>query len=117
MYICASKKISMDKRWIIHKLPDTNDVDRLSQLLNIEIPLATLLLQRGISTKEEADDFFEPKIEKLHDPFLMADMEKAVDRLSKAIINNEKILIYGDYDVDGTSAVALMYSFLSEVIG
>ncbi|PKP20425.1 MAG: single-stranded-DNA-specific exonuclease RecJ [Bacteroidetes bacterium HGW-Bacteroidetes-20] len=107
----------MDKRWIIQELPDLNDVVRLSQLLNIEKPLATLLLQRGIKTKEEADDFFEPKIEKLHDPFLMADMEKAVERLSKAIINNEKILIYGDYDVDGTSAVALMYSFLSEVIG
>lgn len=107
----------MDKRWIISELPDSNEVEKLSGILNIEKPLASLLLQRGIKTKEEALDFFEPKIENLHDPFLMADMDKAVDRLSKAIINNEKILIYGDYDVDGTSAVALMYSFLSEIIG
>lgn len=107
----------MDKRWIINELPDSNEVDRLSRLLEIEKPLAALLIQRGLKTKEEAEDFFEPKIENLHDPFLMADMDKAVERLSKAIINNEKILIYGDYDVDGTSAVALMYSFLSEVIG
>ena len=107
----------MDKRWIISELPDSNEVEKLSGILNIEKPLASLLLQRGIKTKEEALDFFEPKIENLHDPFLMADMDKAVERLSKAIINNEKILIYGDYDVDGTSAVALMYSFLSEIIG
>lgn len=107
----------MDKRWIISELPDSNEVEKLSGILNIEKPLASLLLQRGIKTKEEALDFFEPKIENLHDPFLMADMDKAVDRLSRAIINNEKILIYGDYDVDGTSAVALMYSFLSEIIG
>jgi len=107
----------MDKRWIINELPDSNEVARLSEILKIEKPLSTLLLQRGIHSKEEAEDFFEPKIEKLHDPFLMADMDKAVERLSKAIINNEKILIYGDYDVDGTSAVALMYSFLSEIIG
>lgn len=107
----------MDKRWIINELPDSNEVERLSRILNIENPLAALLLQRGIHTKEEAQDFFEPKIENLHDPFLMADMDKAVERLSKAIINNEKILIYGDYDVDGTSAVALMYSFLTEIIG
>lgn len=107
----------MDKRWIINELPNSNEVERLSRILNIENPLAALLLQRGIHTKEEAQDFFEPKIENLHDPFLMADMDKAVERLSKAIINNEKILIYGDYDVDGTSAVALMYSFLTEIIG
>ncbi len=107
----------MDKRWILNQLPDSNEVANMCEILNIEKPLATLLLQRGINNKEEAEDFFEPKIEKLHDPFLMQDMDKAVERISKAIIYNEKILIYGDYDVDGTSAVALMYSFLSEIIG
>lgn len=79
--------------------------------------MASLLISRGIHTVEEANLFFNPDISKLHDPFLMMDMDKAVDRLSRAIIDNEKILIYGDYDVDGTSAVALVYSFLKEIIG
>ncbi|MBQ4433805.1 MAG: single-stranded-DNA-specific exonuclease RecJ, partial [Bacteroidales bacterium] len=92
-------------------------MEKLSRELSIEKPLAALLINRGIRTKEDADLFFNPDITKLHDPFLMKDMDKAVDRLSKAIIDNEKILIYGDYDVDGTSAVALVYSFLKEIIG
>ncbi|MBO4232492.1 MAG: single-stranded-DNA-specific exonuclease RecJ [Bacteroidales bacterium] len=107
----------MKKRWIINKLPDQSEIIRLSELLKIEKPLAALLLSRGISTVEQANEFFNPDINKLHDPFLMKDMDKAVDRLSRAIINNEKILVYGDYDVDGTSAVSLVYSFLSEIIG
>jgi single-stranded-DNA-specific exonuclease len=107
----------MEKRWILKEQPNTADIERLSEQLGIAPPLASMLLNRGISRKEEALEFFNPDIEKLHDPFLMRDMEKAVERLSQAIINNEKILIYGDYDVDGTSAVALMYSFLSEIIG
>lgn len=107
----------MKKRWIINELPDSNETRRLSELLHIEEPLAALLISRGIKTKEAADEFFNPDINKLHDPFLMKGMDKAVERLSKAIIENEKILVYGDYDVDGTSAVALVYSFLSEVIG
>ena len=85
--------------------------------MSIEKPLASLLISRGIRTLEDAELFFNPDISKLHDPFLMKDMDKAVERLSRAIINNEKILIYGDYDVDGTSAVALVYSFLKEIIG
>lgn len=107
----------MEKRWILKPQPNSNDVDFLSRELQIEKSLAALLISRGIKTPEEAKDFFNPDIAKLHDPFLMKDMDKAVDRLSQAIINNEKILIYGDYDVDGTSAVALVYSFLSEIIG
>ncbi|MDL2312173.1 single-stranded-DNA-specific exonuclease RecJ [Bacteroidales bacterium OttesenSCG-928-B11] len=107
----------MDKRWILKEQPAAADVEALSQQLAIVPPLASLLLSRGIDNKDDAIEFFTPDINKLHDPFLMRDMDKAVDRLSQAIINNEKILIYGDYDVDGTSAVALMYSFLSEIIG
>lgn len=107
----------MEKRWILKEQPSTADIEALAQQLNIAPPLASLLLSRGIDNKDEALKFFSPDIGKLHDPFLMNDMDKAVDRLSQAIINNEKILIYGDYDVDGTSAVALMYSFLSEIIG
>lgn len=107
----------MKKRWIINKQPDIADIERVSEALSIEKPLAALLLNRGINSPEDANDFFNPDISKLHDPFLMKDMDKAVDRLSTAIINNEKILIYGDYDVDGTSAVALVYSFLREIIG
>lgn len=107
----------MEKRWILNTAPDTEEVEKLSRELSIERPLAALLINRGIRTKEDADLFFNPDITKLHDPFLMKDMDKAVDRLSKAIIDNEKILIYGDYDVDGTSAVALVYSFLKEIIG
>ncbi len=107
----------MEKRWLIREIPPKEEIEKLSQMLSFEKPLATLLLNRGIRSVEDAEDFFNPDIEKLHDPFLMKDMDKAVDRLSKAIINNEKILIYGDYDVDGTSAVALVYSFLSEIIG
>ena len=85
--------------------------------MSIEKPLAALLIQRGITTPEAAEDFFNPDISRLHNPFLMKDMDKAVKRLSDAIIDNQKILVYGDYDVDGTSAVALLYSFLCEIIG
>ncbi len=85
--------------------------------MSIEKPLAALLIQRGINTPEAAEDFFNPDISRLHNPFLMKDMDKAVKRLSDAIIDNQKILVYGDYDVDGTSAVALLYSFLCEIIG
>ncbi|HQQ20550.1 MAG TPA: single-stranded-DNA-specific exonuclease RecJ, partial [Bacteroidales bacterium] len=87
----------MEKRWIFKDTPDIQEVQRLSEELNIEQPLAALLLQRGFSELEEIDDFFDPKIEKLHDPFLMLDMDKAVQRLSQAIENNEKIMVYGDY--------------------
>lgn len=107
----------MNKRWICKELPDPAAVKELSEQLSIESPLAALLLQRGIDTPEKAAEFFNPDITKLHDPFLMKDMDKAVERLSKAVIDNEKILVYGDYDVDGTSAVALLYSFLCEIIG
>ena len=107
----------MEKRWILKDTPEIQEVQRLSKELDIEQPLAALLLQRGFNELDKINDFFNPDIEKLHDPFLMLDMDKAVKRLSKAIMDNEKIMVYGDYDVDGTSAVALMYSFLREIIG
>ena len=119
MFIFAAGKKSsiMTKRWICNELPDNAAVERMATRLPIEKPLAALLIQRGINTPEAAEDFFNPDISKLHNPFLMKDMDKAVKRLSDAIIDNQKILVYGDYDVDGTSAVALLYSFLCEIIG
>ncbi len=107
----------MKKRWISNSIPEETAVNKLAEQLSIEPPLAALLIQRGIDTPESAHDFFNPDISKLHDPFLMKDMDKAVKRLSEAVIENQKIMIYGDYDVDGTSAVALLYSFLCEIIG
>jgi len=88
----------------------------LSESLGIDEILATLLVQRGITNYEEAKDFFRPSLEHLHDPFLMKDMDKAVDRLQKAMNDGEKILIYGDYDVDGTTAVALIYTYLKNFV-
>lgn len=87
-------------------------VEALAAGLKIDKVLSNLLVQRGVTTYEEARDFFRPGLGNLHDPFLMKDMDKAVARLAKAISTGEKILIYGDYDVDGTTAVSLVYSFL-----
>lgn len=104
----------MEKRWVIKKLPDNEKVRALSQAINVNNYLAQLLIQRGIDTFDKAKAFFRPSLESLHDPFLMKDIDKAVNRLTDAVFNNEKILIYGDYDVDGTTSVSLMYLFLSE---
>lgn len=93
---------------------DPSAVDNLHKLLSINPVLCQLLVQRGIDNYEAAEQFFRPKLEHLHDPFLMKDMAKAVRRLEKALVRNEKILIYGDYDVDGTTAVSLMVSFLQK---
>ena len=103
----------MQKRWSVKHSPDLKAVQQLTAELGIDPVLSTLLLQRGIHTFAEAHYFFRPDLRHLHDPFLMADMEKAIERIDQAIINSEKILIYGDYDVDGTTAVTLVYSFLS----
>ena len=102
----------MDKRWKYKAKGDSEIIDKLSKELNINKTLVNILVQRGIDSFDKARDFFRPKLEHLHDPFLMRDMEKAVDRISRAISNGEHILIYGDYDVDGTTAVALLYSYL-----
>ncbi|MBU3927278.1 MAG: single-stranded-DNA-specific exonuclease RecJ [Bacteroidetes bacterium] len=105
----------MEKRWVLKKKPDNDVVEQLSQSLNINKKLLNLLVQRGMTNYQEAKTFFRPKLENLHDPFLMKDMDKAVDRVLVAINNGEKILVYGDYDVDGTTAVSLVYSFLKDI--
>lgn len=107
---------SLETRWIIAKDVDKQAVRGLSESLGIDEFLATLLIQRGITNFDEAKDFFRPSLSHLHDPFLIKDMDKAVTRLEKAINEGEKILIYGDYDVDGTTAVALIYTYLKNLV-
>ncbi len=102
----------MKKKIIIKEKGNAKDTKHLMEVLNVSPIIANLLVQRGIKTYDEAKKSFRPELEKLHDPFLMLDMEIAVRRLTKAISNKEKVLIYGDYDVDGTTSVALVYSFL-----
>ena len=102
----------MKKRWIINTPPEQTKIEELAKKLNCHPVIANLLLQRGIDSTEKAQAFFNPSLHMLHDPFLMKDMDKAVERLDKAIAADEKILIYGDYDVDGTTAVALLYKYL-----
>jgi single-stranded-DNA-specific exonuclease len=104
----------MEKRWIIKDRGEYAVVKQLAEVLGVSESLANLMVQRNITTSAEAHAFFNPSLEYLHDPFLMKDMNIAVDRLSTAIKKNEKILVYGDYDVDGTTAVALVYSFLKD---
>ncbi len=105
----------MDHRWIIREQPDKEKVAFLSSEININPVLASILVQRGISTFEEGKSFFRPQLNDLHDPFLMEDMDLAVERLDQAIHKGENILIYGDYDVDGTTSVALVYSYLKKI--
>jgi single-stranded-DNA-specific exonuclease len=104
----------MDKRWVVKAKGEASVVKQLGAALNVSESLANMMVQRNITTSEEASAFFNPSLEYLHDPFLMKDMNIAVDRISAAVKKNEKILVYGDYDVDGTTAVALMYSFLKD---
>ncbi|HBF88266.1 MAG TPA: single-stranded-DNA-specific exonuclease RecJ [Bacteroidales bacterium] len=104
----------MEKQWVIKHIETTQEVENLASELNVEIPIAKLLIQRGVKTFDEAKAYFRPKISDLHDPYKMKDMGVAVNRLEKAIKNDERILIYGDYDVDGTTSVALVYSFLQD---
>lgn len=103
----------MEKRWSIKPEGDQGTIDHLSEVLNINHVLANLLAQRGVTNYDEAKAFFRPKLTDLHNPFLMKDMEKAIHRIEKAFDAGERIMIYGDYDVDGTTSVALVYSFLS----
>ena len=103
-----------EKIWTLKSPGDPEKISRLSAELGIDQVLAQLLVQRGVETFEEARTFFRPRLEDLHDPFLMKDMDKAVERLYKAVRGGEKILVYGDYDVDGTTAVAQVYGFLKQ---
>ena len=105
----------MKNRWVIKPDGEKGLVERLSNELGINTNIANMLVQRGITTFDGAKEFFRPSLENLHDPFLMKDMDKAIERLKSALENDEKILIYGDYDVDGTTSVALVYSFLRQL--
>ena len=107
--------MSQSKRWQSKTQPSDEKIQSLAKAININSYLASILVQRGVETFDQAKDYFRPKIEELHDPFLMKDMQHAVDRIAKAINQKEKILVYGDYDVDGTTSVALVYDFLSTI--
>jgi single-stranded-DNA-specific exonuclease len=102
-------------RWTLKQEPDLLKVNQLAKELSIDKTLAKILVQRDIDTFDKAKQFFRPSLEDLHDPFLMKDMEIAVERIEKAISNNENILVFGDYDVDGTTAVSLMSSYLKTI--
>ena len=102
----------METKWILHQPVDKQQVEEIVKVLNIDENLATLLVQRGITNYEEAKTFFRPSLSQLHDPFLMKDMDRAVERVIRAINDGEKVLVYGDYDVDGTTAVAVVYTYL-----
>ncbi|SFS86793.1 single-stranded-DNA-specific exonuclease RecJ [Sphingobacterium wenxiniae] len=104
----------MQKRWVVKPKNDVKRINKLRDELGVSSIIAELLLNRDISTFEQAKLFFRPSLEHLHDPFLMKDMEQAISRIERAIGNKEKILIYGDYDVDGTTAVSVMYSFFRD---
>lgn len=102
----------MNRRWIFNDIPDEEVIASLAQEINVNPIIAKILIQRGITNFDQAKTFFRPSLDQLHDPFLMRDMEKALMRIKKAMDQEEKIVIYGDYDVDGTTSVALVYGFL-----
>lgn len=106
----------MKKRWVHAVKGDKNTNTLLAQELNIDTSLAEILVQRGIVTFQQAKDFFRPQLAQLHDPFLMKDMDRAIARIDQAVTRQEKTLIYGDYDVDGTTSVALAFSFFRQFI-
>ena len=101
-------------RWTLKPKPERSKVETLQKALQVDFITASLLVQRGIETYKDAKTFFRPSLSDLHDPFLMKDMDKAVARIEKAFLNNENILVYGDYDVDGTTSVALVSSYLKK---
>lgn len=102
----------MTTRWVFNEEIDEDDIAQLSREINVNSTIAKILIQRKISNFDLAKKYFRPSLDQLHDPFLMRDMDKALERIQLAIDKNEKILIYGDYDVDGTTSVALVYGFL-----
>jgi single-stranded-DNA-specific exonuclease len=106
----------MEKRWVLKPAPDQETVSQLAKSLGVTESMATILCQRQVCDYDLARAYFRPALDNLHDPFLMKDMDKAVGRLNTAIEQNEKVLIYGDYDVDGTTSVALAYAFLKDHI-
>lgn len=105
----------MQKRWIYKNLPDQDQIESLSASINVSAAIASILLQRGVKDFDSAKKFFRPSLKHLHDPYLMKDMDKAVTLIDESLKNFHKILVYGDYDVDGTTSVALVYSFLKKL--
>ena len=103
----------MEKKWNIHRLSNVEEVSSLQAALAVDTTIAKLLSLRGVKTFDEAKTFFRPDLDMLHDPFLMKGMSVAIERIIKAIANKEKVMIFGDYDVDGTTSVALVYSLKS----
>ncbi|MBF5026761.1 single-stranded-DNA-specific exonuclease RecJ [Planobacterium oryzisoli] len=106
----------MKQKWIFKTEPDEDVVDALSTSLGYGTLESKILVLRGIDNYQKAREFFKPNLQDIHSPFLMADMQKAVERIATAVENGEKIMVYGDYDVDGTTAVALMYLYLSKLV-
>lgn len=106
----------MDYRWKHKDKANSELVEHLSNEINVNPTLANVLVNRGIADFQQAKDFFRPDLDKLHDPYLMKDMNVAVQRLHQAIEKNEKILVYGDYDVDGTTSVALFMDLFNRFI-
>ena len=102
----------MEKRWVINEPGDDETVEALMKSLGVDRVIANLLVQRGVTSFESAKAFFRPSLDDLHDPFLMKDMTEAIDRLTTAMEKQERVLVYGDYDVDGTTSVALVYTYL-----
>ena len=102
----------MQKRWVIKEETEQQIIIKLIEELGVSKPIANILGQREITNFTEAKAYFRPNLNDLHDPFLMKGMEEAVNRIERAIADQENILIYGDYDVDGTTAVSLLFSFL-----
>ena len=102
-------------RWTLKPAPDKEKIEKLAQDLQVDSTIANVLFQRNIETFEDAKNFFRPSLDAIHDPFLMKDMDAAVARIETAIANNENILVYGDYDVDGTTSVSLVASYLKTI--
>jgi single-stranded-DNA-specific exonuclease len=104
----------MEKRWFVKAKAELERSEKLMEEIKIDRVLTNLLLQRGIATYDQANSFFNPDLQQLHNPFEMKHMSEAVLCLNRALENNERILLFGDYDVDGTTAVAMMYLFLQK---
>lgn len=114
MLFCSKKTIfaeRMEYRWRAKSTPNSEQVAQLSESIRVNPNIAAILIQRGIDSYEKAEKFFRPKLEDLHNPFLMKDMDVAIRRIQQAVTNQEGMLIYGDYDVDGTTAVSIVYSY------
>lgn len=107
--------MTINKRWILKSKPNAEKVDIIKKALNTSNIISSILVQRGIHSFESAKNFFRPSLDNLYDPYLLKDMDKAINRIIEALDNNEKILVYGDYDVDGSTSIAMMYDFFKNI--